>query len=56
MDDRGAELLAAMPSLKLLDLYHTLVSEKGYQAIRSALPQCRIIWDQDSALPSRRKL
>jgi hypothetical protein len=54
--DGGAKLLAGMPTLKSLDLYHTLVSDKGYQEIRSALPHCQIFWDKDSALTSRRKL
>ena len=38
----------------MLNLYHTLVSDSGYQALHSALPECRIIWDRKSALPSRR--
>ena len=32
-------MLASIPTLKSLDLYHTLVSDKGYQEIKSALPQ-----------------
>jgi hypothetical protein len=54
--DRGAELLASIPTLKSLDLYHTLVSDRGYQQIRSALPECQILWEKDSSLTSRRKL
>ena len=50
----GAELIAAMPNLKVLDLYHTLVSERGYERIKSSLPHCNIVWEKDSALPSRR--
>jgi hypothetical protein len=52
--DEGAEALASMPALKLLDLYHTLVSERGYERIKSSLPLCNILWEKDSALPSRR--
>jgi hypothetical protein len=54
VDDAGAELIAAMPNLKVLDLYHTLVSERGYERIKSSLPHCNIVWEKDSALPSRR--
>ena len=54
VDDQGAEQLAAIPTLRSLDLYHTLVSEKGYARIKSAVPKCNIFWDKDSTLPSRR--
>ena len=56
VSDLGAEMLSAMPTLKSLDLYHTLISDKGYQRIKSSLPGCRIFWEKDSALPSRRHL
>ena len=56
VDDHGAQLLASISTLKSLDLYHTLVSDSGYRAIKSALPQCQIFWDKDSSLTSRRKL
>jgi hypothetical protein len=54
--DQGAETLASMPNLKSVDLYHTLVSEKGYEKIKAALPACQIYWEKDSALPTRRHL
>ena len=41
--------------LKTLNLYHTLVTPKGYAELRAALPGCRIIWDPDSSLPNRRR-
>ena len=56
VDDRGAEMLASIATLKALDLYHTLVSPNGYQKIKTALPACHIFWEQDSSLPSRRRL
>ena len=51
---QGPSRWPACPSLKLLDLYHTLVSDRGYERIKSSLPQCNILWEKDSALPSRR--
>ena len=52
--DNGAKTLESMSSLKALNLYHTLVTEKGWQEIKSALPSCEIVFDRDSALPNRR--
>ena len=52
--DSGAQTLKSMAGLKSLNLYHTLVTEKGWQEIKSALPSCEIVFDRDSALPSRR--
>jgi hypothetical protein len=40
--------------LKVLNLYHTLVTEPGYRKLKEALPGCQIIWDRDSSLPTRR--
>jgi len=44
-----------MVNLRSLSLYHTLVSEKGYEQLKAALPDCRIVFDRDSSLPNRRK-
>jgi len=54
--DKGAESISGIPTLTSLDLYHTLISERGYKAIQSSLPGCSIFWDKDSALPTRRHL
>ena len=43
-----------MAGLKALNLYHTLVTEKGLQSLKAALPQCAVVFDRDSALPTRR--
>jgi hypothetical protein len=43
-----------MTSLKELNLYHTLVTEKGLEDLEGALPDCEITFDRDSALPNRR--
>jgi hypothetical protein len=52
--DTGATLLKSMTSLKELNLYHTLVTEKGLEDLEGALPDCEITFDRDSALPNRR--
>jgi len=30
------------------------VTEKGLQSLKTALPQCEVVFDRDSALPNRR--
>jgi hypothetical protein len=52
--DQGVQALESMAGLKHLNLYHTLVTEKGIQELKTALPECRIVFDRDSALPNRR--
>lgn len=52
--DGGIDNLKAMRDLKVLNLYHTLVTEKGLALLKSALPGCGIVFDRDSALPARR--
>jgi hypothetical protein len=52
--DAGVEALRSIASLKSLNLYHTLVTEKGMLTLKTALPDCKIVFDRDSALPSRR--
>jgi hypothetical protein len=41
-------------ALKDLDLYHTLVSEKGFEQLKTLLPGCRIQYDRDSTRRERR--
>jgi N-acyl-D-amino-acid deacylase len=53
--DASIATLSAMRSLKHLNLYHTLVSEKGFEQLKAALPECRIVYDRDSSLPTRRR-
>jgi hypothetical protein len=43
-----------MTGLKSLNLYHTLVTEKAMQELKSSLSSCEIVFDRDSALPNRR--
>jgi hypothetical protein len=53
--DAAIDTIVSMSQLEVLNLYHTLVTESGVQRIKSALPKCRVIWDQNSALPNRRR-
>jgi len=52
--DAGVKTLAALGSLRTLNLYHTLVTEAGYKNLKAALPACHIIWERESNLPTRR--
>jgi len=54
VSDASLDYLKSLDHLKVLNLYHTLVSDSGYQALHTALPDCKIIWDRKSALPVRR--
>src|SRR5438477_915 len=54
--DKSAPLLTSMSSLKTLNLYHTFVTEKGMQELKGGLPTCAIVFDRDSALPTRRSM
>ena len=51
----SAPQLGQWAKLKSLNLYHTLVTQKGYAELKSALHDCNIIWDADSSLPNRRR-
>jgi hypothetical protein len=52
--DQGVQWLRSMAGLKQLNLYHTLITEKGFADLKAALPECKVVFDRDSALPSRR--
>jgi hypothetical protein len=52
--DQGTQTLRSMTDLRALNIYHTLVTESAWQALKSALPGCQIVFDRDSALPNRR--
>jgi len=55
ISDASIESLKSMHTLKVLNLYHTTVTEKGFEQLKAALPDCRVIFDRDSSLPVRRK-
>jgi len=46
--------LRSMTELRALNIYHTLVTENAWHALKTALPECQIVFDRDSALPNRR--
>jgi hypothetical protein len=52
--DQGAQTLRSMTELRALNIYHTLVTENALLALKTALPECQIVFDRDSALPNRR--
>jgi hypothetical protein len=52
--DQGAQALRSMTELRALNIYHTLVTENAMLALKTALPECQIVFDRDSALPNRR--
>ena len=53
--DHGAEILQSIPTLQSLDLYHTPVLEEGLSKLcETALPQCRIFYDDQSSSPNRK--
>ena len=54
ISDASIDTLRAQGQLRYLNLYHTLVTEKGFQALKAALPKCDIVFDRDSAQPTRR--
>ncbi|PYR40736.1 MAG: hypothetical protein DMF93_10265, partial [Acidobacteria bacterium] len=54
LTDAGVAALAGIKSLRELDLYHTLVTDKGYEQLKQALPGCRIHYERDSAKRERR--
>ena len=53
--DAAIDALGTLGTLKELNLYHTLVTEKAHQTLQQALPNCRIVYDPESSLPTRRK-
>ncbi len=52
--DAGLDPLTGLAGLRLLNLYHTLVTDAGFRKLKAALPECKIVWDRESALPTRR--
>ena len=54
LTDAGAAHLAEIRSLRQLDLYHTLVTDKGFERLKTALPGCQIHYERDSAKRERR--
>ena len=53
-DRLAIDTLRTQQQLRYLNLYHTLVTQKGFQTLKAALPNCDIVFDPDSAQPTRR--
>ncbi len=55
MTDKSVAVLRGLPQLKKLNMYHTFLTAGGQSELKSALPGCEIIWDQESSRPNRRR-
>lgn len=53
--DKSRNVLAGFQNLESLNLYHTTVTAPVYRDLKTALPSCKIIWDEASANPNRRR-
>jgi len=53
--DKSAEVLIGLKKLAKLNLYHTLISPPVHKQLKTALPGCSILWDEQSANPNRRR-
>ena len=53
--DESSSHLGALKALERLNLYHTLISEEGYSALKKSLPECEITWEKGSSFPNRRR-
>ncbi len=52
--DASIPAFSTLKNLRYLNLYHTLITENGYNDLKKALPECEIVFDRDSLLPNRR--
>jgi hypothetical protein len=53
--EKSREVLLGFKALETLNLYHTLVPSSVYQELKNGMPSCRIIWEEESANPNRRR-
>ena len=54
LTDKSLSWLTAQKNLKYLDLYHTQLSEQGFNSVKKALPNAEINWSLDAARARRR--
>ena len=54
LTDKSLSWLTGQKNLKYLDLYHTLVTEQGFQALKNAQPKTEVNWSLDAARTRRR--
>ena len=55
VSDKSRELLSGLKKLESLNLYHTTITAPVHRELKTALPGCKIIWDEASANPNRRR-
>ena len=53
--DVSVPWLKSFARLHMLDLYHTLVTQRGFDDLKAALPGCSFVWEIDSSGYRRRK-
>ena len=51
VSDPGMEHLKVLTELKALNLGNTHVTKEGIEELRKALPNCEIIWEEETAQP-----
>jgi len=54
LTDASVKALGALSRLRYMDLYHTELTQQGYDSLKKALPACTINWSKDSAKRERR--
>src|SRR5258707_2005188 len=52
--DASVKVLSGFTKLRYVDLYHTEVSETGYESLKKALTGCTVNWSRDAARRERR--
>ena len=53
--DKSRDTLLKLKALKNLNIYHTVVSATVFKDLKAALPDCRFVWEEDSAKANRRR-
>jgi hypothetical protein len=54
LTDASVKALSSLSKLRYIDLYHTELTQQGYDSLKKALPACAINWSKDSAKRERR--
>ena len=53
--DQSRDTLLKLKALKNLNIYHTVVSATVFKDLKAALPDCRFVWEEESAKVNRRR-
>jgi hypothetical protein len=53
--DKSRDTLLKLKKLKNLNIYHTVVSAPIFKELKAALPDCRFVWEEESAKANRRR-